>query len=149
LDEVIADINKQFESLKTVIDIISVLWELKYMSEGEIKLKSRNLVVKYNDDLLEDLVDELQSLNIVYAANFGHKQLNPLELLNYLQKTNLASIFPNCITNLFNYSYNSCEYGTIFLDIEGSEECITINNDTTETIKLRCFSSGGSTGKED
>jgi hypothetical protein len=64
------------------------------MTEGEIKLKSRNMVLKYNDDLQEDLVDELQSLNIVYATNFGHKQLNPLELLNHLQKTYLANMFP-------------------------------------------------------
>lgn len=84
LDEVIADINKRFESLKTLIDIFSIFWEFKYMTESEIKLKSRNLVLKYNDDLQEDLVDELQSLNIVYATNFGHKQLNPLELLNHL-----------------------------------------------------------------
>jgi len=98
LDEVIADINKRFESLKTLIDIFSVLWEFKDMTESEIKLKSRNLVLKYNDDLQEDLVDELQSLKIVYATNFGHKQLNPLELLNHLHKTNLANMFPNlCI----------------------------------------------------
>lgn len=98
LDEVIADINKRFESLKTLIDIFSVLWEFKYITESEIKLKSRNLVLKYNDDLQEDLVDELQSLNIVYATNFGHKQLNPLELLNHLHKTNLENMFPNlCI----------------------------------------------------
>jgi hypothetical protein len=80
LDEVIADINKRFESLKTIIDIFSVLWEFKYMTEREIKLKSRNLVLKYNDDLQEEhLLDELQSLNTVYATNFGYKQLNPLE----------------------------------------------------------------------
>jgi len=98
LDEVIADINKRFESLKTLIDIFLVLWEFKYMTESEIKLKSRNLVLMYNDDLQEDLVDELQSLNIVYATNFGHTQLNPLELLNHLHKTNLANMFPNlCI----------------------------------------------------
>jgi len=84
LDEVIADINKRFESLKTLIDIFSVLWEFKYMTESEIILKSRNLILKYNDDLQEDLVDELQSLNIVYATNFGHKQLNPIEVLNHL-----------------------------------------------------------------
>jgi hypothetical protein len=59
LDEIIADINKRFESLKTVFDIFSVLWKFKYMTEGEINLKSRNLVLKYNDNLQEDLVDEL------------------------------------------------------------------------------------------
>lgn len=78
LDEVIADINKRFESLKTLIDIFLVLWEFKHMTESEIKLKSRNLVLKYHNDLQEDLVNELQSLNIVYATNFGHKQLKPL-----------------------------------------------------------------------
>ena len=32
------------------------------------------------------------------ATNFGHKQLNPLELLNHLHKTNLTNMFPNlCI----------------------------------------------------
>jgi hypothetical protein len=98
LDEIIAYINKRIESLKTIIDIFSVLWEFKYMTEGEIKLKSRNLVLKYNNNLQKDLVDELQSLNIVHATNFGHKQLNPIELLNHLQKTNLANMFSNlCI----------------------------------------------------
>lgn len=98
LDEVIADINKRFESLKTIIDIFSVLWEFTCMTEDEIKPKSKNLVLKYNEDLQEDLVDELQSLKIVYATNFGYEQLNPLELLNQLHKTNLANIFPNlCI----------------------------------------------------
>jgi hypothetical protein len=56
--------------------------------------------LKYNNDLQEDLVNELQSLNIFYATNFGYeyKQLSPLELLNHLQKNNLANMFPNlCI----------------------------------------------------
>jgi hypothetical protein len=39
--------------------MFSILWKFKYITEGEIKLKSRNLVLKYNDDLQEDLVDEL------------------------------------------------------------------------------------------
>lgn len=39
-----------------------------------------------------------------------------------------------CITNIFDDSLNCCECGTIFLDIEESEECTTINNDTTETL---------------
>jgi hypothetical protein len=146
LDEVIADINKRFESLKTVIDIFSILWEFKYMTEVEIKLKSRNLVLKYNDDLQEDLVDELQSLNIVYATNFGHKQLSPLELLNHLQKTYFSNMLPNLCIALRIYLCNCCEYGTIFLNIEESEESITI---TQQILKLRCFSSGGSTGKDD
>jgi hypothetical protein len=37
MDEVIAIINKRFESLKTVIDIFLVIWEFKYMTEGQIK----------------------------------------------------------------------------------------------------------------
>lgn len=55
-----------------------------FTPEDKIKLKSKDLVLKYNKNLQEDLIDELQSFKKVYAPSFGHKQLNPLELLNHL-----------------------------------------------------------------
>jgi hypothetical protein len=149
LDEVIVDINKRFESLKTVIDIFSILWEFKYMTEGEIKLKSRNLVLKYNDNLQENLVDKLQSLNIFYATNFGHKQLSPLELLNHLQKTYISNILPNlCIALRIFILATVASTERSFSTLKKVKRVLQLTM-TQQTLKLRCFSSGGSTGKDD
>lgn len=54
------------------------------MPEDDIKSKSRDLVLKYHQDLQEDLVYELLNLKQFYTSNFGRKQLNTLQLLNHL-----------------------------------------------------------------
>jgi hypothetical protein len=119
------------------------------MIEGEIKLKSRNLVLKYNNDLQEDLVDELQSLNIFYATNFRNKQLNPLELLNHLQKTNLANMFPNlCIALRIFIPATVASVERSFSTLKKVKNVLR-STMIEQILKFSWFSGGGSTGKDD
>lgn len=99
LDQVIGDITIRFTSIHELCKLFSVLWEFRNLSEGEIKNKTTDLVRKYSTDLQqEELVDEINGLKSIFVANFGHETMQPLELINALQKANLTRLFPNlCI----------------------------------------------------
>ncbi|XP_029159619.1 uncharacterized protein LOC114940757 [Nylanderia fulva] len=98
LDQVIEDLTERFKSMQELCESFSVLWEIRFMLNDEIEKRATNLVDKYSTDLQYELVD----LKTVYVANFGEEALQPLELLNALQKTNLACLFPNlCIALRF------------------------------------------------
>ncbi|XP_011172262.3 zinc finger MYM-type protein 1-like [Solenopsis invicta] len=98
LDQVIEDLTERFKSMQELCENFSVLWKMRSMLKDEIEKRATNLVRKYSIDLQYELVNEAEDLKTIYVANFGEETLQPLELLNALQKMNLACLFPNlCI----------------------------------------------------
>ena len=98
LDNVIQDITEWFEVANELYKSSSVLWEFRILSEDEIEKQATDLVNRYSTDLQYELVDGVKMLKSIFVANFGEETLQPLQLLNALQRTNLTSLFSNlCI----------------------------------------------------
>jgi hypothetical protein len=94
LDNVISDMTIRLESVHSLCDNFSVLWLSKEMTIDQIQEKSAALVQRYPKDL-DELTDELQSLKLIYSANFGEKTLSPMDLLNAIKTLKLENLFPN------------------------------------------------------
>ena len=56
----------------------------------------QRFVQEYSVDVSEELVQEMDDLKAIHAANFGEEQLHPIDLLNSLHKCRLQTLFPNC-----------------------------------------------------
>jgi len=69
-----------------------VLWFNKEMTTDQIQEKTTRLVKQYAKDLGDELADELQSLKLMYSANFGEKTLSPY---NAIKTSNLENLFHN------------------------------------------------------
>lgn len=95
LDSVIGDMTVRFESVHSLCERFSVLWLNKEMTIDHIQEKTTRLVKQYPKDLGDELTDELQSLKLIYSANFGVKTLSPWNLLNAIKTSNLENLFPN------------------------------------------------------
>jgi len=65
------------------------------MTIDQIQEKTTRLVKQYSKDLGDELTDELQSLKLIYSANFGEKTLSPWDLHNAIKISNLENVFPN------------------------------------------------------
>ena len=65
------------------------------MTIDQIQEKTTRLLKQYPKDLGDELTDELQSLKLIYSANFGEKTLSPWDLLNAIKTSNLENLFPN------------------------------------------------------
>ena len=101
LDNVIGGLTVRFSAAKQISDTFSFLWNYQKISEEELKHKAAKLAEKYSKDVSsEDLVQEMNHITMVHNANFGTKQLGPLELLNALAEYRLESIFPNLSVSL-------------------------------------------------
>jgi hypothetical protein len=61
---------------------------------NQIQENSAALVQNYSKDL-DELTDELQSLKLIYSANFGEKTLSSMDLLNAIKTLKLENLFPN------------------------------------------------------
>lgn len=96
LDSVIGDMTVRFESVHSQCEFFPVLWFGKEMTTDQIQEKTSALVKRYP----EDLGDELQSLKLIYSANFGEKTLSPWDFLNAIKTSNLENLFPNLIVAL-------------------------------------------------
>jgi len=99
LDNVISDMTIRLESVHSLCDSFSVLWLGKEMTIDQIQKKSAALVQRYLKDL-DELTDELQSLKLIYSANFGEKTLSPMDLLNSIKTLKLENLFPNITMTL-------------------------------------------------
>ncbi|KAL4153194.1 hypothetical protein QTP88_001027 [Uroleucon formosanum] len=95
LDSVIGDMTVRFESVHSLCERFSVLWLNKEMTIDQIQEKTTRLVKQYPKDLGDELTDELQSLRLIYSANFSEKTLSPWDLLNAIKTSNLEKLFPN------------------------------------------------------
>lgn len=91
LDSVIGDMTVRFESVHSLCERFSVLWLNKEMTIDQIQEKTTRLVKQYPKDLGDELTDELQSLKLIYSANFGEKTLSPWDLLNAIKTSNLEN----------------------------------------------------------
>lgn len=88
----------RFETANKLCERFSVFWEFHTLSEDDIAKRGTDLMNTYSTDLTYELVDEIKTLKSIFVANFGEIPLQPLDLLNALQKTNLTGLFPNlCI----------------------------------------------------
>jgi len=90
LYNVISDMNIRLESVHSLCDNFSVLLLSKEMTIDQIKEKSAALVQRYPKHL-DELTDELQSLKLIYSANFGEKTLSPMDLLNTIKTLKLEN----------------------------------------------------------
>lgn len=100
LDAIIGDLTQRFNSIETLNDLFSILWNSSKLSDCEIEKQSLKLIANYPTDFSEDLVDELKNLKTVYSANLGKEDLPPLALINALQEYQLEELFPNLIIGL-------------------------------------------------
>jgi len=95
LDSVIGDMTVRFKLVHSLCERFSVLWLNNEMTIDQIQEKTTRLVKQYPKDLGDELTDELQSLRLIYSANFGEKTLSPWDLLNARKTSNLENLFPN------------------------------------------------------
>lgn len=97
IDCVIANITVRYTAVRNIDEMFNFLWKFPKFSTAELAEKSNTFVNLYSSDVSRDLVEEINHLKSIQAANFKN-DLSPLNLLNTLEKQKLKSIFPNvCI----------------------------------------------------
>lgn len=94
LDSVIAGITDRFESIRKLNDTFSFLWNFPTLLEEEIHDAAKNFILKYKDDVSQEIETELIHLKHIYKANFTDS-LSPFDLLNEITSKNLDTLFPN------------------------------------------------------
>jgi len=95
---VIGNICRRFKAAKILNKTFSVLWKYLTTDNATIAVQAKALCEKYNQDICEDFVDEIQDLKKIHTTNISSENLAPFDLLNMLYQQGLEGIFPNtCI----------------------------------------------------
>ena len=100
IDCVIANLTTRYEGAKNLNELFGVLWKYRDMNTENVLIAAKNLADKYADDINTDLLNELEHLKTIHAANLGQKTLSPFYLLNCLHTLKIDTLFPNVVIML-------------------------------------------------
>ncbi|KAF0754583.1 zinc finger MYM-type protein 1-like [Aphis craccivora] len=95
------------------------------------KKKTTRLVKQYPKDLGYELTDELQSLKLIYSANFGEKTLSPWNILNAIKTSNLENLFLNLTVALRIFI-------TIPATVASAERSFSVLKRVTNVLRSMC-----------
>lgn len=100
IDCVVANLTTRYEAAKNLDELFGVLWKYLDMNTEDVLIAAKNLADKYAVDISADLLNELEHLKTVHAANLGQKSLSPFDLLNRLHTLKIDTLFPNVVIML-------------------------------------------------
>ena len=107
MESVLSGISRRFKSAENINSLFCFLWMYIEMNEDVLSISCVEFAKFYFMDVCEeDLVNEIFHLKSIHQANFGERQLNPLDLLNIIHKQNLQEIFCNISVALVFSAYS-------------------------------------------
>lgn len=86
MNTVIVGLIERYEAAKAIEGTFSFLWQYSALSESEIIDKAKTFIVRYSDDVSDELVQEMIDIMSIHTANFGEKALPPFELFCFKNK---------------------------------------------------------------
>ena len=103
IDNVIAGIDRRFQSIYEINNKFSFLWQYPNLSETELSKTAATFADVYKDDISSEFTKEILFLKSIHTANLKEpskpgeisKPLGPLAILNKLNALNLFNLFPN------------------------------------------------------
>lgn len=93
--------------------------------------------------MIIDFTDKLQSLKLIYSANFWEKTFSPWHYLNAVKNLNLENLFPNLNVNIRIFPQFFLQYlvsiQRFFLVLKRVKNCLsaTMCQELRQTIKFR------------
>ena len=93
LDSVVVNLSTRYEAARNLNELFSVVWKYPNMSSKDVRFAVKEFTERYNVDVTDDLVSELEHLKAIHAATLGDVALSPSDLLNSLHTLKLDVLF--------------------------------------------------------